>query len=74
VNPLHLEPVTNEENTKRGFGVGSLNTLKKTCINGHPFDAINTRIGPNHRGKPRRYCRACIRIASAKWKARQLAA
>jgi hypothetical protein len=68
VNPFHLEPVTGLENTKRGFGNGMLNARKTECKNGHPFDQENTRVGLNHRKKPRRFCRACIRIASAKWK------
>ncbi len=42
VNPQHLEPVTQSENVRRGFGVGALNSKKTHCWRGHPFTPENT--------------------------------
>lgn len=55
VNPAHLEPVTNVENSQRGLR-GRLVTV---CANGHPYNEENTMIRPNGR----RGCRACAREA-----------
>lgn len=49
VNPAHLEPVTNEENIRRGE-----RAHRMQCANGHPFDESNTRIDSD-----RRTCRRC---------------
>lgn len=49
VNPAHLEPVTQAENTRR-FG-----ETFKACPQGHPYDEANTLR--KHSG--RRSCRAC---------------
>ncbi len=35
VNPAHLEPVTERENTLRGIGVTAMNAIKTTCSRGH---------------------------------------
>lgn len=51
VNPSHLEPVTGEENTKRGG-----NSLKTHCAHGHPFDEMNTNSSTYGR-----ICRTCKR-------------
>ena len=51
VNPNHLEPVTQAENTRRHFA------LQVSCANGHAYDGQNT--GRTRRGW--RYCRACNR-------------
>lgn len=61
VNPLHLEAVTKQVNTLRGIGVSAIAAARTTCIHGHPFDTFNTRVGRNHRGNPKRMCRACER-------------
>lgn len=61
VNPHHLEAVTKQVNTLRGVGASAVNAARAACINGHPFDAFNTRTGRNHRGNPNRRCRACER-------------
>lgn len=53
-NPEHLEAVTHKVNCGRGA-----HALKTHCRNGHPYDAVNTRI---YQG--RRYCWECIRDAS----------
>lgn len=39
VNPAHLEPVTNVENTMRGMGKGAVYARRDHCKNGHPFPA-----------------------------------
>lgn len=58
INPSHLEPGTAAENNRdreeRGRGYWSNRT---ECINGHPWDAENTRV--DRAGKRR--CRACER-------------
>lgn len=57
VNPDHLEPVTNEENLRRGEGYGLLNGMRSACVNGHEYTLENTYTDP--KGKNR--CRACSR-------------
>ncbi len=49
VNPAHLEPVTQQENIRRGFRIS-----KMACPQGHPYDDGNTYWYDG-----RRYCRAC---------------
>lgn len=58
VNPAHIEPVTFEENVRRGVGVGMVNAAKKCCSRGHQFDEENT-----HHYGGRRICRICRREA-----------
>lgn len=55
VNPFHLEPVTNDENHRRGI---NWQTVKTHCSQGHEYTKENTYIL-----KPRgwRYCRTCKR-------------
>ena len=70
-NPLHLDPITQSENIKRGasakFQDGAAFQRNKThCPQGHPYDAENT--GPRKKGG--RYCRTCARAASAAYKAK----
>lgn len=59
VNPSHLEPVTRQENVRRGVGsnVGDYNGKKSHCVNGHAFDKVNTYLRPTGG----RSCRACLR-------------
>ena len=59
VNPDHLEPVTNRENILRGTSPSALHAVQTACVNGHPFDAANTRTNANGS----RSCRACNRAA-----------
>lgn len=61
VNPDHLEPVTPEENCRRGFGVGALNRQKTHCVNGHPFSGDNLTVYLKKNGRTRRACRECRR-------------
>lgn len=57
VNPDHMEPVTNEENLRRGAGYGLRNGMRRTCINDHEYTPANTYVSPS--GDIR--CRACAR-------------
>ena len=58
VNPAHLEPVTAQENIRRGE-VG-LNMADKThCPQGHPYSEANTLYWKGARGLERR-CRECL--------------
>lgn len=56
VNPDHLEPVTRKENLRRGAGRGS--GMEIHCPVGHPYDAENTYLRPDGRGRDCRRCRA----------------
>lgn len=55
VNPRHLEPVTNAENTRRGQGGGWAQRAKTHCPQGHPYSGDNLYVDPQ--GK--RQCRRC---------------
>lgn len=57
VNPAHLEPVTNEENLRRGAGYGLRNGMRTGCIHGHQYTPENTYRAPD--GGIR--CRSCSR-------------
>jgi hypothetical protein len=71
VNPAHLEPVTQEENVRRGNA--DYNHLKTHCPQGHPYDETNTILKPGRR-RPRRCCRACTRASWRKYAAKRRAA
>jgi hypothetical protein len=58
VNPVHLEPVTHQENMRRGF-FGS----KTHCPQGHPYAGENLVI-PKSGG---RRCRTCDRAKSLRY-------
>ena len=58
VNPDHLEPVTNEENLRRGLGYSLRNGMRDSCRNGHRYTPENTYIEPDGR---RIRCRQCAR-------------
>jgi hypothetical protein len=57
VNPAHIEPVTHQENVRRG-DAGRLNKLRgaivKSCPRGHEYTPENTRLT-----KGTRACRRC---------------
>jgi len=53
-NPTHLEPVTHAENLLRGAGWSGRNARKTHCPQGHPYDAVNTRLVAGSR-----VCAAC---------------
>lgn len=72
VNPAHLEPVTQQENIRRGragLATGARHRAKTACPHGHPYDEANTRIRPDGT----RACRACAR-ARAQQRRRQAGA
>lgn len=56
INPEHLEPVTQTENTRRGKSFSAQNAAKSGCSNGHAFTPENTSIL-----KGQRVCLACKR-------------
>ena len=65
INPDHLEPVTQQENCRRGL-TGRHNGDKTHCIQGHQFDEANTY---NHRHK--RKCRMCNKIRERRYRERK---
>lgn len=58
VNPYHLEPVTQRENSLRGYSIFAQNARKTECKYGHPFDEKNTYFYSNGG----RSCRECGRL------------
>jgi hypothetical protein len=61
INPIHLEPVTNEENVRRGASCRSTET---SCTKGHPFTPENT--GSRwYGGQQWRFCKVCKRELQA---------
>lgn len=56
VNPLHLEPVTRGENTRRNDSAPSQNARKTHCIRGHAL--IPENLYPRKYG---RQCKLCVR-------------
>lgn len=56
VNPNHLEAVTLRENNLRGLGLAARKSQQTHCVNGHPFDLLNTYYRPDD---GTRMCRAC---------------
>jgi hypothetical protein len=67
VNPAHLEPVTHQENVRRGDGWSGRHARATHCPAGHPYDEANTYVDP--RGK--RQCRQCQRASDAAVRARE---
>lgn len=61
VNPAHLEPVTNYENSMRGESLNAQNARKEHCKRGHSLSGDNLYITPTGG----RNCKAC-RSASRK--------
>lgn len=57
-NPRHLQPVSNKENTLRGFGPTAENSRKEQCASGHWLDGDNLIVTP----EGWRRCRKCRRI------------
>ena len=53
VNPFHLDPVTNRENSRRG-NAGLYLRSRTHCPRGHAYDDSNTYVWGRMR-----YCRAC---------------
>ena len=61
VNPNHLEPVTQQENIRRG-NAGKGREPKTHCKHGHEFTPENTYVWKGHR-----QCRECGRSNWRKW-------
>jgi hypothetical protein len=62
VNPAHLEPVTNRENSLRGTSFAAVNARKTHCPAGHEYTDANTRQRVSRCGTPARDCKECQRI------------
>lgn len=62
VNPMHLEPVTQLENVRRG-----LHGSETHCRHGHEFTPDNTRVRKNGS----RACKTCLVQRTREWRARQ---
>lgn len=56
VNPMHLESVTQYENSMVGNSFSSENSRKTECPSGHPYSISNTRYNK----KGRRECKICL--------------
>lgn len=65
VRPSHLEPVTNQENARRGYW-----GMKTHCPRGHPYDEANTHT----RSNGSRICRTCARELQRQRRAKQRSA
>lgn len=71
VNPLHLEAVTQRENTLRGMGIAAINARKTHCPKGHEYTPENTYLqGPLKRN---RVCKTCVRERQRESARRRLA-
>ena len=64
VNPDHLEPVTQRENTARGVNQVAAYMAATACTRGHAYTPGNTYTPPNGRG---RHCRTCRRLRDRAW-------
>ena len=58
VNPWHLEPVTQSENNRRGYGWSGRHSRQTHCVHGHPFTEDNTYLW-----RSSRKCRTCRKAA-----------
>ena len=69
VNPDHLEPVTCQENIRRGIQpttARDFQLAKTHCSRGHAYDGANTYVTP----KGKRDCRTCRNDADRRWRTR----
>jgi hypothetical protein len=67
VNPEHLEPVTQRENTRRGVSPAAHNARKTHCSRGHELQGDNCYVD----AVGKRHCRTCRAATAAKpeWRA-----
>ena len=63
-NVAHLEPVTNQENSRRANTIQYVNAAETSCDAGHEFDEKNTYYGKDGA----RYCRACGRDRARRYR------
>lgn len=71
VNPDHLEPVTHQENVRRGLAAvlgGQRQRAKTHCPQGHPYDERNTYRSP---ATGKRQCRCCRTAATRRYQDRK---
>ena len=69
-NPAHLEPVTHAENMARS-PIGNQYRHAEACVNGHPFDELNTRLFTKSDGRVTRLCKTCNNAACARYRERR---
>lgn len=67
VNPSHMEPVTNDENLRRGVGRDVSQGRRNACRAGHPYSTENTYINP----LGRKVCRTCMASSRARYEDRK---
>lgn len=67
VNPAHLEPVTWQENLRRGISQKELGARVTHCPQGHEYTPENTRLCRKGGGRYTRGCRICGRDACNRW-------
>ena len=61
VNPFHLEPVTHEENVRRGESRTNVAAVNNVCFRNHVLDQWNVYV----RRDGRRQCKTCHRMREA---------
>lgn len=69
-NPVHLEAVTVEENTRRGEA-GTFWSDRTHCPKGHPYDAANTGVQRRRGVVVGRFCKTCQRAAVRRYQERK---
>lgn len=67
VNPDHMEPVTQAENTRRGLGFAGCKSRQTHCVNGHELNEANVYLSKLNQ----RRCRLCHRDAMRLVRARR---
>lgn len=70
-NPEHLEPVTQRENTHRGYSVSAIHAAKSECIHGHELSGSNLILRANGKWRD---CRECKRQKDRNYRQRKAAA
>jgi len=66
INPRHLQPVTVEENVRRGVHRSALTVRLGFCQRGHEMTDANVYVRPDG---SRRICRACKRLRDRTYRA-----
>lgn len=71
INPNHMKVATPAENTLRSSAISAVNAAKTECVQGHPFDEVNTYHYVTKQGRPARGCRVCRQEAWRKCDAKR---